>query len=86
MRRSLKVAIATSRALVEFLCKAGHVLESFNVGGRKFTTIPAFERWVAKLNEGKVVPGYLSRQREREIRAAERALDEIMGPGWRKRR
>jgi hypothetical protein len=32
-------------------CK-GHRLESFSVGGKKFTTLPAYERWVAKLSDG----------------------------------
>ncbi len=30
-------------------CK-GHTLESFSVGGKKFTTVPAYERWIAKLS------------------------------------
>jgi hypothetical protein len=28
----------------------GHRLESFSVGHRRFTTLPAFERWIAKIN------------------------------------
>jgi len=50
----------------------GHKLESFNVGGKKFTTIPAFERWLALINGGPVANGQTLRQREREIERAER--------------
>lgn len=28
----------------------GERLESFNVGGKKFTTSPAFERWLSRIN------------------------------------
>jgi hypothetical protein len=63
-------------------CK-GHVLESFSVGGRKFTTEPAFRRWVSNINEGTKVVIKTSRQRQREIDAAKRELDEIFGDGWR---
>jgi hypothetical protein len=28
----------------------GHRLESFNIGGKKFTTIPAYQRWLQAIN------------------------------------
>jgi hypothetical protein len=57
-------------------CK-GHVLESFSVGGKKFTTIPAFERWLAAINGERVVGGETPHQRERAIDRAERKADEL---------
>lgn len=53
---------------------SGHVLESFNVGGKRFTTEEAFQRWIIAQNGGpQPTPGY-SKRREREIAAAEREL------------
>ena len=59
-------------------CK-GHKLESFNVGGKKFTTLPAYERWLAKINGAKMSAAQTPRQRDRAIDAAERELDAIIG-------
>jgi hypothetical protein len=41
----------------------GHVLESFSVGGRKFTTREAFNRFIARTN-GESVPTDATRQSE----------------------
>ena len=57
-------------------CK-GHRLESFNVGGRKFTTLLAYERWLAKLNGEWLPMRQTPKQREQAIAAAERELDAL---------
>jgi hypothetical protein len=53
----------------------GHVLESFSVGIKKFTTREAFERWIARIN-GEPIPSRSNRQCEREKMAAKRNLHE----------
>lgn len=58
-------------------CK-GHQLESFNVGGKKFTTLPAFERWLAKINGEKLPRAETPRQRRLATERAEREL-ELLG-------
>ena len=58
-------------------CK-GYQLESFNVGGKKFTTLPAYERWLAKINGTQRPVSETPRQRERAIEQAEREL-ELLG-------
>jgi len=55
----------------------GHVLESFSLGGRKFTTREAFARWLARTNGERVVAGQTPRQRERAIDAAERRAEQL---------
>jgi hypothetical protein len=54
----------------------GHVLESFSVGGRKFTTRQAFARFVAAIN-GESVRTETPRQRERAISRAEKRAQEL---------
>jgi hypothetical protein len=51
-------------------CK-GHKLESFSIGGKKFTTLPAYERWFARINGEPVVRRQTPQQRERQIVQAE---------------
>ena len=58
-------------------CK-GHRLESFNIGGKKFTTDPAYERWLAAINGVAAPFDRTPRQRETAIRRAERRA-EAMG-------
>jgi hypothetical protein len=53
----------------------GHLLESFSVGGRRFTTREAFARFIARTN-GEPVPPRSTRQREREQRIAKADLTE----------
>jgi hypothetical protein len=55
----------------------GHKLESLNVGGKKFTSVPAFERWIARINGEASQAEETQRQRQRAIDAAERELDAI---------
>ncbi len=57
-------------------CK-GHKLESFSIGGKKFTTLPAYERWVAAINGAPVINNETPRQRERAIDRAERRAAEL---------
>ncbi len=57
-------------------CK-GHVLESFSIGGKKFTTSPAYERWVAAINGVPIVNGETPRQRQRSIECAEKRAAEL---------
>lgn len=53
----------------------GHVLESFSVGGRRYTTLPAYERWLARLNAQPFHSNELGHDRSQAIaRAQERAL------------
>jgi hypothetical protein len=54
----------------------GHQLESFSVGGRKFTTREAFSRFVARTNGERVV-SETPRQREASIRRAEKRAAEL---------
>lgn len=60
-------------------CK-GHLLESFAVGGKRFTTLPAYERWLAKINCTASTASVTPRQRQRAIDVADRELDAILGP------
>jgi Protein of unknown function (DUF1580) len=55
----------------------GHRLESFSLGGRRYTTREAFARFVAATNDERVNVGQTPRQREREIDAAEKELDAL---------
>ncbi len=55
----------------------GHVLESFSVGGRKFTTREAFQRFISRTNGERIVNGETPRQRERAIKQAERRAEEL---------
>jgi hypothetical protein len=57
-------------------CK-GHVLESFNVGGKKFTTQEAFQRWLAAINGGAAIQSETPHQREQAVRRAERRAVEL---------
>ena len=54
----------------------GHVLESFNLGGRKFTTRQAFARFVARIN-GEPIRSETPRQREKRLRAAEKRAESL---------
>jgi hypothetical protein len=49
----------------------GYRLESFNVGAKKFTTLPAYERWLCAIN-GEPLRAETPRQRERAIDRAEK--------------
>ena len=49
-------------------------LETFKVGGRRFTTIEACRRFIERANEPKAIT--MSAKRKREIDAANRELDE----------
>lgn len=55
----------------------GHILETFSIGGRKFTTREAFERWVAKINGEPILNGETPRQRQRAIDRAEKRAQEL---------
>jgi hypothetical protein len=56
----------------------GHILESINVGGKKFTTLPAFERWMAKINGTGSLANQSQQRRGDSVDAAERELDAIL--------
>lgn len=58
--------------------RQGHKLETFVVGGRRYTTLPAFERWLAKINGGNCAPNPIPTGRELDIAAAERELDGLL--------
>ena len=55
----------------------GHVLESLNVGAKKFTTVESFGRWVARIN-GEAVQSRTSRQRENDRKAARKSLAGVL--------
>jgi uncharacterized protein DUF1580 len=55
----------------------GHRLESFNVGGKRFTTTLAYERWIEAINGEPIASGQTARQGEREIDRAEKELDDL---------
>ena len=54
----------------------GKILESFNLGGRKYTTYQALERFISNTNAPQITgpTSRTSRQRESEIARAERRL------------
>ena len=56
----------------------GHRLETFLVGGRRYTTLPAFDRWVAKLNGADGTPDPIPAGRKPDVAAAERELDDLL--------
>jgi hypothetical protein len=55
----------------------GYVLESFSLGGRKYTTREAFARWVAATNGEKVAGGQTPQQRKASVDRAEKELAEM---------
>jgi hypothetical protein len=57
----------------------GHVLESFSVGGRKFTTREAFRRWMAATNGEPATNGTTPGDRNAAIAAADQ---ELAATGW----
>ena len=53
-------------------------LESFRVGGRRFTSLESIQRFAEQSTaaaDGDATPARTSRQREREVAAAERACE-----------
>jgi hypothetical protein len=52
----------------------GHRLESFSLGGKKFTTQPAFERWLARVNNQPISSGPSVSQNEAMLARMEQAL------------
>ena len=54
----------------------GHRLESFSIGGRKFTSLPSYERWIAALN-GEKIRSETPAAYERRQRAAEKTAEEL---------
>lgn len=57
-------------------CK-GHLLESFSIGGKKFTTLPAYERWLERINESPIVGGETPHQRCQNLLRAEKRATEL---------
>lgn len=55
----------------------GHVLESFSLGGRRYTTLPAYERWLARLNTQPFQTGEACHQRNQAIAKAEERADAL---------
>jgi hypothetical protein len=55
----------------------GHVLESFSIGGRKYTTHEAFARFIARTNGEGVTSGETPAQRQRAIDRAEQRATEL---------
>ena len=55
----------------------GHRLECFALGGRRYTTRQAFERFITRTNGERLVSGQTPRQREAQVRAAERRAAEL---------
>ena len=60
-----------------FLLREKSALESFRIGGRRFTSVEAIARFIDGCNDqGAVTSASTSRCREREIREAEAELDQ----------
>jgi hypothetical protein len=55
----------------------GHRLESFNVGAKKFTTLPAYDRFLSAINGESATPAATPRQQEAAHARAERELAEM---------
>jgi hypothetical protein len=55
----------------------GHRLESISIGQRRYTTEPAYRRWVSLVNGEPIVRSETPRQRERSIERAERRAAEL---------
>jgi hypothetical protein len=51
-------------------------LEAISIGQRRYTTLPAYERWISRIN-GEPVRSESPRQRERVIGQAERRAAEL---------
>lgn len=56
----------------------GHVLESFCLGGRRYSTQPAFVRWHAARNSTKLPATTAPTQRLLGFEATERELDDLL--------
>lgn len=54
----------------------GHRLESISIGQRRYTTGPAYERWINIINGGTAAANETPRQRERAMTKAEERLSE----------
>jgi hypothetical protein len=54
----------------------GHRLESISIGQRKYTTLPAYERWIGAIN-GAPIRTETPKQRERAISRAEQRAAEL---------
>jgi len=54
----------------------GHRLETVVIGGRRYTSVEAIERFISALSNEPCQSEPLSRRREEEIDRAERKLDE----------
>lgn len=56
--------------------RRGHRLEAFHVGGRKYTTLPAFSRWLKATNPDQPsLASIRSAARQRQIDAANQVLE-----------
>lgn len=55
----------------------GHRLECFSIGGRRYTTREAFERFVAATNGERLPTPQTPRQQQRSADETQRVLDEI---------
>lgn len=60
--------------IYRWLLQPKHPLESFVVGGRRFTSVEACQRFIERSNQPKALAPTASRQRE--IATAERELDQ----------
>ncbi|HMO13032.1 MAG TPA: DUF1580 domain-containing protein [Pirellulaceae bacterium] len=55
----------------------GHKLQSWLVGGQRFTTALAIEEFIGKLSGGSAPSGQPSKSRQRAIEQAEKELSEL---------
>ena len=74
LAREQNISLSTAWRWCLHGCK-GHVLESFSIGGKKFTSEQAFRRFVAATSS-QSIPIRTNRQRATEQRAANKVLDE----------
>jgi hypothetical protein len=55
----------------------GHILPTANFGGRRVTSLRAYQQWLAAINGQPALRSETPRQRERQIERAERRADEL---------
>jgi hypothetical protein len=55
----------------------GHKLESFSVGSKKFTTEPAYARFLSAINGQPIIGGETPTQRAKRVQRAERRAESM---------
>lgn len=76
LAKKLDVHVATPQRWSQRGCR-GHVLQTYLRGSRRYTSIPAYERWVAAINGEPAAASQTPRQRELAIDRAEQEAEAL---------